>query len=85
MLNHKFYFDGSDDSDETRYIRISDMLIEKMRPDLCRYRFMWSGDEQPQYGLSQTITIIRLEELKQFENCLLNNPRRITNARSLWL
>lgn len=40
MLNHKFYFDGSDDSDETRYIRISDTLIEKMRPDLCRYRFL---------------------------------------------
>ncbi len=40
MLNHKFYFDGSDESDATRYIRISDTLIEKMRPDLCRYRFL---------------------------------------------
>lgn len=83
MLNHKFYFDGSDDSDETRYIRISDMLIEKMRPDLCQYRFMWSGDEQLQYGLSQTITIISLEELKQFENCLLKQSPQNNECKKL--
>lgn len=72
MLNHKFYLDGADENDMARYIRISDTFIEKMKPDLSQYKFLWNGYECPQYGLSHDFTIIKLEELKQLKACVLN-------------
>jgi len=71
MLNHKFYLSGASKEDKDSYIRISDKFIEKIKPDLLRYKFTWSGYEYPRNGLSPDITVIKLEELNQIKCCLL--------------
>lgn len=76
MLNHKFYISDADKKDSAVYIRISDTLIEKMKSDLFKYKFTWSGYEVPQYGLSSDITIIRTDEVNYLRECLIKQSEQ---------
>ncbi len=73
MLNHKFYF--SDTGKKDNYIRISDVLMQKMKLDLLKYKFIWNGEDDLQYGLSPDITIISTDAIKNLKNCLLKQSK----------
>lgn len=76
MLNHKFYILNADKSDREVYIRISDTLIEKMKSDLIKCKFTWSGYEVPKYGLSSDITTIKADEVNGLRDCLMKQSEQ---------
>lgn len=76
MLNHKFYILDADRSHKEVYIRISDTLTEKMKSDLLKYKFTWSGCEVPKYGLSSDITTIKTDEVNYLKECLMKQSER---------
>lgn len=76
MLNHKFYILDADKNDREFYIRISDTLIEKMKSDLLKYKFTWSGYEVPKYGLSSDITTIKADEVNGLRDCLMKQSEQ---------
>lgn len=72
MLYHEFsLFDSAADK-EYNMIRISDSFVQKMIPELSKYKFTWSGYCQPKYGLSRDFTIIQPKEVIQLKTCLLH-------------
>ena len=76
MLNHKFYILNADKSDKEVYIRISDTLIKKMKSDLLKYKFTWSGYEVPKYGLSSDGTTIKADEVNYLRECLMKQSEQ---------
>ena len=70
MLNHKFYISDAKQDESDCYIRISNIFIEKMVPDLHKCKFTWNGYDKPKYGLSPDITVIKPEALIQIKDCL---------------
>lgn len=76
MLNHKFYIMDADKNDREVYIRISDTLIDKMKSDLLKYKFTWSGYDVPKYGLSSDITTIKTDEINGLRDCLMKQSEQ---------
>lgn len=72
MLYHEFSLFDSTTDKEYNMIRISDSFVQKMMPELSKYKFTWSGYCQPQYGLSRDFTIIQTQEVIQLKTCLLH-------------
>lgn len=75
MLYHKFSFFERNINEEYNTIRISDSFVQKMIPDLLKYRFTWNGYSHPKYGLSQDFTIIKPGKVGQLKACLLLQPQ----------
>ena len=71
MVNHKFYFEGANKDDKENYIRISHELIKKMKSDLRKYKFIWREYDEPRYGLSDQVDVLKPKELRQVKACLL--------------
>lgn len=75
MLYHKFSFFESNINEEYNTIRISDSFVQKMMPELLKYKFTWSGYSRPKYGLSRDFTIIRPRKIGQLKACLMLQPQ----------
>jgi len=71
MLYHKFALFDVDLKKEFGLIRISDSFVQKMIPDLLKYKFTWDGYSHPKYGLSRDFTIIQPSEVAQLKKCLM--------------